>query len=73
MRSLLTWYQELPYPKTTNPINFNDFGAIYQINDASFKFLEVVTRALDDMKLTMDGLLKSSQRKVFNIFSYRPK
>ena len=65
VKSLLIWYQELPYPKASNQINLNDFGAINQINDASFKLLESITRALDDLKFSMDGALKAATRKVF--------
>ena len=64
VKSLLVWYQELPYPKASNQINFNDFGSINQINDASFKLLESITRALDDLKFSMDGALKAVTREV---------
>ena len=65
MKSLLHWYQELPYPRASNQINFSDFGAINQINDSSYKFLESITRALDDLKLSIGGALKLVSRKVF--------
>ena len=70
LKSLLTWFHELPYPKTSYQVNFNDIGAIFNINDASFKFLETVARVLEDLKHTVDGILKSSHRKVHFIAHY---